>query len=51
MLEDIKSEFILDTIFKNISNKLKLKIIKHNKNLFQKLNITIEDFKIYEALK
>jgi len=51
MLEDIKSEFILDTIFKNISNKLKLKIIKHNKNLLQKLNITIEDFKIYEALK
>ena len=51
MLEDIKSEFILDSIFNNISNKLKLKIIKHNKNLLQKLNITIEDFKIYETLK
>jgi len=51
MLEDIKSKFILDTIFNNISNKLKLKIIKHNKNLLHKLNITIEDFKIYETLK
>jgi len=51
MLEDIKNEFILDSIFNNISNKLKLKIIKHNKNLLHKLNITIEDFKIYETLK
>jgi len=48
MLQDIKSDFVLNIIFKNISNKLKLKIIKHNKNLFQRLNITIEDFKIYK---
>ena len=38
-------------IFKNIHNKIKLKIIKHNKYILQRLDIKKEDFKIYETFK
>ena len=51
MLKTIKSNFIIKTIFKNIHNKIKLKIIKYNKNMLQRLDIKIENFKIYETLK
>ena len=51
MLKEIKSRLILKHIFGNIKKKLKLKIIKLNKNLMDKLNIGIKDFKIYQLLK
>ena len=51
MLKDIKSKFILEKIFYLVNNKLKLKIIKYNKNIFQKLDITIEDYKVYNTIK
>ena len=46
MLE-IKSKIILKKIFKNIENKIWLKTIKYNKNLQNKLDISIEDYKKY----
>ena len=51
MLKTIKSNFIIKTIFKNIHNKIKLKIIKYNKYMIRRLDIKTEDFKIYETLK
>ena len=41
----------MKTIFKNIHNKIKLKIIKYNKYMIRRLDIKTEDFKIYETLK
>ena len=51
MLKAIKSNLIMKIIFKNIHNKIKLKIIKYNKYMLRRLDIKIENFKIYETLK
>ena len=51
MLNDIKSKYILFIIFDTIKNRSKLNIIKYNKFLLDKLNITKKDFKVYELLK
>lgn len=51
MLNQIKSLFIFKNIFEHIRKKKKLKLIKHNKQLLNKLNITKEDFKDYLVLK
>ena len=45
MLEDIKSNQILDTIFQKMKNKRKLKNIKCSKKIINRLNITKDDFK------
>ena len=50
MLENIKSGLILKLIFRNINKKLQLKLIKFNRNLTYKLNIGINDYKIYQTL-
>ena len=47
MLNDIKSNFILKIIFEYIKRKQKLKIIKYNNRILNKLNITSKDFEIY----
>ena len=44
MLKDIKSKLILKKIFGNLQKLKELKIIKYNKKLSTKLNITIKDF-------
>ena len=41
----------MKTIFKNLHNKIKLKIIKYNKYMIKRLDIKADDFKIYETLK
>ena len=41
----------MKAIFKNIHNKLKLKIIKYNKYMLLRLDIKEENYKIYKALK
>ena len=51
MLKKIKNKFLLNQIFAIIKNRTKLKIIKNNKFLLNRLNITIEDFKVYISLK
>ena len=51
MLDNVKSKYILEEIFKKIKNKRKLKIIKYNKRLLAKLNINREDFEICSKLK
>ena len=51
MLDNVKSTNILKIIFEYIRNKKKLKIIRLNKRIKERLNITKEDYKTYEFLK
>ena len=51
MLNNIKSNFIFKNIFKNVDNTRKLKIIKYNKILINKLGVTLKDYEIYFLLK
>ena len=51
MLNKIKSRFILSLLFENLKKRLKLKIIKINKKMLYRLNITIKDFQDYKTLK
>ena len=44
MLNNIKSKYILGIIFGNLSKRIELKLIKYNKILINKLNITQKDF-------
>ena len=46
MLLNIKSSFILKTIFANLDNKIKFNIVVHNKQLQRKLNLNLTDFRI-----
>ena len=41
----------MKAIFKNIHNKIKLKIIKYSKYMLRRLDIKKENFKSYEILK
>ena len=47
MLENISSVYILKIIFSHVFEKDKLKIIKYNKNLQNKLDINLLNYKIY----
>ena len=49
-LRNIKSTYILQKIFNNISKKIYLKTIKNNKNIQKRLNININDFKKYSEI-
>ena len=51
MLNEIKSKYILYIIFDTIKNRSKMNIIKYNKILLRKLNITKDEFKAYQSLK
>ena len=51
MLNKIKSKYIVIEIFEMMKNKRKMKIIKYNKSMAGKLDITTEDFKAYEILR
>ena len=51
MLDNVKSEYIVKEIFKKIKNKRKLNIIKYNKRIKNRLNISKDDFEIYINLK
>ena len=51
MLVNIKSKYLLEIIFNNLRKKLKLNLVKYNKNFLQKLGIDIKDFQKYKLLK
>ena len=51
MLNKIRSVYIISEIFKNLRNKRKLNLVKYNKKIMNRLNITKEDFKAYDLLK
>ena len=45
MLENIKSKYILEKIFKNLKEKCKLKIIAYNKSLQDKCSLNLNNYK------
>ena len=51
MLNNIKSKYILNLIIKKLKKRIELKLIKYNKILINKLNITKEDFEQFKLLK
>ena len=51
MFTKIKSKLILSYIFDNLRKRVKLKIVKHNKLLTEKLNIKVKDYLQYYNLK
>ena len=46
-LGKIRSKYILKQIFEHLNQKIFLKIIKHNKNIQNKLDINLNDYKKY----
>ena len=44
MLEKIRSSYILNIFFKYIDEKQKLKLVKYNKNLQEKIKISIINY-------
>ena len=49
-LKNLKSDYILIKIFDIMTKKKSLKIIKYNKTLQKRLNISINDYKDYSQL-
>ena len=51
MLNNVKSRYILGIIFSYLKRKAKEKIVKYNKKLLERLNMSLEDYKEYEILE
>ena len=47
IFKNIKSKYILKKIFNNLNEKKTLDIIKYNKNIRERINISIKDYKEY----
>ena len=47
IIENIKSRYILSKIYDNMSIKKKLEIVKYNKNVQNRLNLGVKDYKEY----
>ena len=51
MLNNIKSKNIFQKIFRNIKKVIKLKILKHNKNYLNKLNMDLKDYQEFKSIR
>ena len=51
MLDNLKSKYIIEKIFKYMKNKRKLNMIKYNKSVLARLNIRKKHFENYISLK
>ena len=47
IIENIKSRYILSKIYNNMTIKKKLKIVKYNKRIQNRINLSIKDYKEY----
>ena len=47
ILEKIKSKYILSKIYDNMTIKKKLKIVKYNKRIQNRINLSVKDYKEY----
>ena len=47
ILKKIKSNYFLERIFNNILKKNSLEIVKYNKNIQNRINLSIKDYKDY----
>ena len=51
MFSNIKSNLVLKIVFRHLKQRIKLLILKYNKNLKNKLNIQLKDYQEYNSLK
>ena len=49
MLGNIKSAFIVEILFSPINDKIKLELVKYNKSLQEKINISFMNYKLYSG--
>ena len=47
ILKNLKSDYFLQLLFNNLLKKKSLDIIKYNKNIKERINISIKDYKEY----
>ena len=47
IIENIKSRFILSKIYNNMTKKKKLEIVKYNKRMQNRMNLSVKDYKEY----
>ena len=47
ILENINSKYILSKIYDNMTKKKKLKIVKYNKKIQNRLNLDVKDYEEY----
>ena len=47
LFQNIKSKYILQIVFNNLLKKKSLEIIKYNKNIKARINLSIKDYKEY----
>ena len=45
--ENIKTDYFLEKVFNNLEKKKRLNIVKYNKNIKERINININDYKEY----
>ena len=50
IFENVKSNYILKKLFYNLLKKKSLDIIKYNKNIQKRINISIKDYKEYSEI-
>ena len=51
IIEKLKSRYILSKVFDNISKKKKLEIVKYNKRIQNRINLSVNDYKEYLIIK
>ena len=51
MLNNIKSKYILNLVVGKLKKRIELKLVKYNKILINRLNITKEYFENFKSLK
>ena len=47
IIENIKSRYILSKIYDNMTKKKKLEIVKYNKKIQNRINLSVKDYKEY----
>ena len=47
VMESLKSDYFLQKLYDNMAKKKKLEIVKYNKKMQNRLNLSIKDYKEY----
>ena len=50
IFKNLKNDYFLQIVFNNLMKKKSLDIIKYNKNIKQRINISIKDYKDYSEI-
>ena len=50
ILKNLKNDYFLQKLFHNLLKKKSLNIIKYNKNIKKRINISIKDYKEYSEI-